>query len=58
MYDFRIETELTAFDNFVKANKGSYLQCLKWPKVKTSWGLLLTYYLFTLTSKNPWRFGK
>ncbi len=29
MYDFRIETDLTAFDNFVKANKGSYLQCLK-----------------------------
>ena len=37
MYDFRIETDLTAFDNFVKANKGSYLQCSKWPEVKTSW---------------------
>ena len=38
MYDFKIETDLTAFDNFVKANKGSYLQCSKWPEVKTSWG--------------------
>lgn len=38
MYDFRIETDLIAFDNFVKANKGSYLQCSKWPEVKTSWG--------------------
>ena len=38
MYDFRIETDLTAFDNFVKANKGSYLQCSKWPEVKLSWG--------------------
>ena len=38
MYDFSIETDLTAFDNFVQANKGSYLQCSKWPLVKTSWG--------------------
>ena len=38
MYDFRIETDLVAFDEFVKANKGSYLQCSKWPLVKTSWG--------------------
>ena len=38
MYDFRIETDLIAFDNFVKANKGSYLQCSKWPEVKTGWG--------------------
>lgn len=38
MYDFRIETDLIAFDGFVKANKGSYLQCSKWPEVKASWG--------------------
>jgi lipid II:glycine glycyltransferase (peptidoglycan interpeptide bridge formation enzyme) len=38
MYDFRIEPDLTTFDNFMKAHKGSYLQCLKWPEVKTSWG--------------------
>lgn len=38
MYNFRIETDLTAFDEFVKANKGSYLQCSKWPEVKASWG--------------------
>lgn len=38
MYDFRIEKDLTAFDNFVEANKGSYLQCSKWAEVKKSWG--------------------
>ncbi len=37
MYDFRIEKDLTAFDNFAEANKGSYLQCSKWAEVKKSW---------------------
>ena len=37
MFQFKIETDTVAFDKFVYDNKGSYLQCSRWPKVKESW---------------------
>ena len=41
MFQFKIETDTVAFDKFVCDNKGSYLQCSRWPKVKESWDSLL-----------------
>ncbi len=41
MYNFRIETDTEKFDKFVEENKGSYLQCSSWPKVKTAWNSFL-----------------
>ncbi|MEG2051689.1 MAG: peptidoglycan bridge formation glycyltransferase FemA/FemB family protein [Oscillospiraceae bacterium] len=40
MYEFKIENDLNAFDEFVVANGGSFLQCSKWPKVKEAWSPL------------------
>lgn len=37
MFDFRLEQDTTAFDEFVNINKGSYLQSARWPLVKESW---------------------
>lgn len=37
MYTFRIETDLDAFESFVKNNGGQYLQSAKWPQVKLDW---------------------
>ncbi len=37
MLEFRIETDLKEFDRFVEAQKGSFLQCSRWPQVKTVW---------------------
>lgn len=38
MFRFKIETDTVAFDKFVCDNKGSYLQCSRWPMVKEAWG--------------------
>lgn len=38
MFEFKTETDLKAFDGFVRENKGSYLQCSKWSEVKKAWG--------------------
>ena len=37
MYAFKKEADLTAFESFVKANKGIYLQSAKWADVKKDW---------------------
>jgi len=37
MYEFKTENDLKAFDEFVLANGGSFLQCSQWPKVKGAW---------------------
>lgn len=37
MYSFKEENDFKAFDDFVNKNKGSYLQCSRWPEVKTTW---------------------
>lgn len=37
MYTFQTETDLTAFESFVKANGGIYLQSAKWADVKKDW---------------------
>ncbi len=37
MYEFKIESDLKAFDKFVLKNKGSFLQCSQWSKVKEAW---------------------
>lgn len=41
MFQFKIETDTVAFDKFVWDNKGSYLQCSRWPLVKEAWGSVL-----------------
>lgn len=37
MYNFGIESDLRAFENFVKDNGGIYLQSIKWADVKKDW---------------------
>ena len=37
MYHFQKETDLTAFEGFVRANGGIYLQSAKWADVKQDW---------------------
>lgn len=37
MYDFKVENDLKSFDEFVLANRGSFLQCSDWTKVKKAW---------------------
>lgn len=37
MYTFRTENDLTAFDNYLIANGGTYMQCSLWPKAKPAW---------------------
>lgn len=41
MFQFKIENDKVAFDQFVLDNKGSYLQCSRWPLVKEAWGSIL-----------------
>lgn len=41
MFQFIIETDKVAFDQFVLDNKGSYLQCSRWPLVKEAWDSVL-----------------
>ncbi len=41
MFQFKIETDKVAFDQFVLENKGSYLQCSRWPLVKEAWDSVL-----------------
>lgn len=41
MFQFKIETDKIAFDQFVLDNKGSYLQCSRWPLVKEAWDSVL-----------------
>lgn len=41
MFQFKIETDKVAFDQFVLDNKGSYLQCSRWPLVKEAWDSVL-----------------
>ena len=42
MYTFKKETDLKAYDEFIEANGGQYIQCSRWEKVKTTWKC--TYY--------------
>lgn len=37
MYTFQTETDLAAFDAFLEANGGQYIQCSRWQTVKTTW---------------------
>lgn len=37
MLEFREEKNLKAFDEFVDNNKGSFIQCSRWPQIKTFW---------------------
>lgn len=37
MYEFKVENDLKAFDDFVIKNKGSFLQCSSWANVKEAW---------------------
>ena len=37
MYTFRTETDLAAFEAFVLANGGIYMQSAKWAQVKLEW---------------------
>lgn len=41
MFQFKIETDTKAFDQFVIDNKGSYLQCSNWHLVKEAWKSIL-----------------
>ena len=42
MYTFKVETDLKAYDDFLKENGGQYIQCSSWQNVKTTWKC--TYY--------------
>ena len=42
MYTFKKETDLKAYDEFIEAHGGQYIQCSRWEKVKTTWKC--TYY--------------
>lgn len=42
MYTFIEETDMNAYDEYIKANGGQYIQCSRWQKVKTTWKC--TYY--------------
>lgn len=37
MYDFRVETDIAAFEKFVSEHGGIYMQSAKWAEVKTAW---------------------
>ena len=37
MYAFKEETDLQAYDSFLLANGGTYMQCSLWPKAKPAW---------------------
>ncbi len=37
MYNFKLETDFNAFDEFLIKNGGTYMQCSLWPKAKPAW---------------------
>lgn len=37
MYKFSVEKDFKAYDEYLIANGGTYMQCSLWPKVKTQW---------------------
>ena len=37
MIEFREEQDLKAYDSFIEQRKGSFIQCSRWPQVKTAW---------------------
>ena len=37
MYIFELQTDLKKYDEFIEKNKGQYIQCSRWQKVKTTW---------------------
>ncbi|MBQ8784395.1 MAG: peptidoglycan bridge formation glycyltransferase FemA/FemB family protein [Clostridia bacterium] len=37
MLEFKIETNLQEYDEFINEHKGSFIQCSRWPQIKTAW---------------------
>ncbi len=37
MLEFRIENNLKEYDEFINDRKGSFIQCSRWPDIKTAW---------------------
>lgn len=37
MYKFILETDMSAYDDFIETHGGQYIQCSRWEKVKTTW---------------------
>ncbi len=37
MLEFKIENNLKEYDEFITEKKGSFIQCSRWPKIKTAW---------------------
>ena len=37
MYTFKDEHDLSAYDAFIEAHGGQYIQSSRWQKVKTTW---------------------
>lgn len=37
MLEFRTETNMQEYDEFLNERKGSFIQCSRWPQIKTAW---------------------
>ncbi|MBQ8228934.1 MAG: peptidoglycan bridge formation glycyltransferase FemA/FemB family protein [Clostridia bacterium] len=37
MLEFRQENNLQEYDEFINGHKGSFIQCSRWPEIKTAW---------------------
>lgn len=37
MLEFKTEKNLKEYDDFVNQHKGSFIQCSRWPEIKTAW---------------------
>ncbi len=37
MFEFKTETNLKEYDAFINERKGSFIQCSRWPEIKTAW---------------------
>ncbi len=37
MLEFKIENNLREYDDFINSRKGSFIQCSRWPEIKTAW---------------------
>ncbi len=37
MFEFKLETNIKEYDDFINRNKGSFIQCSRWPEIKTAW---------------------
>lgn len=37
MLEFRTETNMQEYDEFLNEHKGSFIQCSRWPQIKTAW---------------------